>query len=141
MRAQPVLEQVDDAATRKRRIDCKIGSRAGLHEQRTGGIHLYHLAVALELPRRHGAAREAASQAGMLEQVAWVPGAAAPLEVVARGGCGEPLDARANRYRDHVFLQPFVVADSCIAPRRQDIDEAIVGDYLQSDLGKRCEEA
>src|ERR1700722_15498628 len=113
MRAQPVLEQVDDAATRKRRIDCKIGSSTGLHEERTGGIHLHHLTFALELPRHDGAAREPAPQTGMLEQVTRMPGATAAIKVVARGGCREALDARADRNSDHVFLQPFVVTDSC----------------------------
>jgi hypothetical protein len=70
-----------------------------------------------------------------------MPGATAAIKVVARGGCCEALDARADRYRDHVFLQPFVVTDSRVAPRRQDIDEAILGDYLQSYLGIRGEEA
>src|ERR1700722_6132445 len=77
----------------------------------------------------------------MLEQVTWMPGPAAPIEVVARGGCREALGAGSNRYRDHVFLQPLVVADSRITPRCQHIDEAILGDYLESYLRIRGEEA
>src|ERR1700721_2952992 len=77
----------------------------------------------------------------MFEQVSWMSGAAAAIEVLARGGCREALDAGADRYCDHVFLQPFVVADSRVAPRCQYIHEAILSDYLQPDLGIGGEEA
>src|ERR1700679_4373687 len=106
MRAQPILEQVDDAAARKRGIDCKICGCTRLHEQRTGRIQLHHLAVALELPRSHGATRESAQQTGVFEKVARMAGSAASIEVVARRGRGEALDAWANGNRDHVLLQP-----------------------------------
>ena len=65
MRTQPVLKKVHDAGTGNCCFDRKIGCRTDLDEQRAGRIDPHHLAVALELPRRHRAAGEAAAQAGM----------------------------------------------------------------------------
>ncbi len=57
------------------------------------------------------------------------------------GGCGrgEALNARPDRHRDHVLLQALVVANAGVTPGRQQIDEAIVSDYFQPDLGIRGE--
>jgi hypothetical protein len=33
------------------------------------------------------------------------------------------------------LFQPFVVTDACVAAGRKNIDEAIFGNHLQSDLG------
>src|SRR3977135_2428037 len=74
MRAQPVLEQTNDAGTGNRRIDHKINRSADAYQERPRGIDPYHLAVALEFPWRHRPAGEAAAQAGMLEKLPRVLG-------------------------------------------------------------------
>ena len=48
--------------------------------------------------------------------------------------------ARADRDRDHVLREPLLVADAGIACRRQDVDEALVDDDLQPDVGIRGQE-
>ena len=62
---------------------------------------------------------------------------AAAVEIGRRGGGGEALHARADRHRDHVLLQPLVVADAGIAAGRQHVDEAVLGDHLQPDVRDR----
>src|SRR5258708_14726887 len=74
MRAQPVLKKVDDPGTGDCRFDPKIGRRTDLHEERAGSIDPHHLAVTLGLPPRPRAAGEAAAQAGVVEQIAWMLG-------------------------------------------------------------------
>ena len=104
-------------------------------------IDPHDLAVALELPRRVIAPlAKAAAQAGMAEQVARMFGPAAAIEVGRGRGGGEALDARADRHRDHVLLQPLVVADAGVAAGRQHVDEAVLGDHLQPDVGIGGEE-
>src|SRR6266702_4579311 len=129
MRAQPILKKGDDAGTADCRLDRKIGCRTDLHEERAGRIDPNHLAVTLELPRRHRAAGEAPAQAGMTEQVAWVLRATVTIEVGWRCGSREALDARPDRHRDHVFFQPFVVADARVTPSRKNIDAAVLGEH------------
>ena len=106
-----------------------------LHEQRPGRIDLHDLAVALELPGRRRAAREAAAQAGVAEQLARMLRPAVAIEIGGRGGGGEALHARADRHRDHVLLEPLVVADAGVAAGREHVDEAVLGDHLQPDVG------
>ncbi len=70
-------------------------------------IDPHHLAVALELPRRGIAPLEKRpQQAGVVEQLARVLRPAMAIEIGGRGGGGEALDARPDRHRDHVLLQP-----------------------------------
>ncbi len=134
MRAQPVLEKIDDAGAGECCRDCKIGGRPDLYEERSGRIDLHDLSVALKLPGRHCAAGEAAAQAGMLQQFARVMRPAVTIKIGGRCRSGEALDARPDRHRDHVFFQSLAVANSRVAPGRQDIDKAIVGDHLQFDV-------
>jgi len=133
-RNAPLTARAYYDATLDRRFDRKIGCCTDLHEERAGRIHPHHLAVALELPRRHCPAGEAAAQACVAEQVARVLGSAVALQIGGRSGRREALDARPDRHGDHVFLQPFVVADTRVTPGRKNVDEAVVGDHLQSDL-------
>ena len=114
--------------------------RAQLHHQRPGRIDAHDLAVALEFPRRHRPAGETAAQAGVGEQVARMLGPAARIEIGGRGGGGEALDARPDRHGDHVLLQPLVVADAGVAAGRQHVDETVLGDHLQPDVGIGGEE-
>ena len=76
-----------------------------LHEQRPGRIDPHHLAVALELPRRHRAAGEAAAQAGVAEQVARV----------ARAGRGD-RDRPARRRSRSAGRAARSAPRSCPAP-------------------------
>ena len=56
------------------------------------------------------------------------------IEIGRSGGGGEALDARPDRHRDHVLLQPLVVADAGVAAGRQHVDEAVLDDHLQPDV-------
>ena len=76
----------------------------------------------------------------MAEQLARMFRPAVAIEVGRRGGGGEALDARPDRHRDHVLLQPLVVADAGVATGREHIDEALLGDHLQPDVGIGGEE-
>ncbi len=66
--------------------------------------------------------------------------AAAPVEVGRRGRGREALHARPDRHRDHVLLQPLVVADAGVAAGGQHVDEAVLRDDLQPDVGIGGEE-
>jgi hypothetical protein len=69
-----------------------------------------------------------------------MPGSAAAIEIGGRCGRREALDSRPDRHRDHVLFQPFVVADARVASGRKNVDEIIVGDHLQTDIGISGEE-
>ena len=62
------------------------------------------------------------------------------IEIGGAGGGREALHARADRHGDHVLLEPLVVADAGIAAGRQHVDEAVLGDHLQPDVGIGREE-
>ena len=83
---------------------------------------------------------ERAAQAGVAEQLAWVLRPATSIEIDGGSGGREALHARPDRHRDHVLLQPLVVADAGVAPGRQHIDEAVLGDHLELDIGIGGEE-
>jgi hypothetical protein len=51
------------------------------------------------------------------------------------------LDTRSDRHCDHVLFQTFVVADAGIAAGRHNVDEAVLGDHLQLNVGIGGEEA
>ena len=57
-----------------------------------------------------------------------------PVEIGRRGGGGESLQTRPDGNGDHVLLQPVVVADAGVTASCQDVDEAVVGDHLQTDF-------
>src|SRR5580693_1144886 len=68
-------------------------------------------------------------------------GPAVAIEIAGRcRGC-EALDAGSDRNRDHVLLQPLVIADAGVAPRRQQVDEVVLGNDLEPDFGICGEEA
>ena len=76
----------------------------------------------------------------MVEQIARMCRAAAPVEIGRRGGGREALLARADRNGDHVLLEPLVVADAGVAAGRQHVDETVLGDHLEADVGIGGEE-
>jgi NAD(P)-dependent dehydrogenase (short-subunit alcohol dehydrogenase family) len=57
-----------------------------LNLQRARGINFHDFSLALEFPWRHRSAGEAATQAGVLEQFAWVLRPAAAIEIGGRSG-------------------------------------------------------
>ena len=71
----------------------------------------------------------------MIEQVARMPRLPVRGKISGRGGRGEALRARADRYRDHVLLQPLAVADAGVAAGGEHIDEAVIGDHFETDVG------
>src|SRR5580765_5537970 len=141
MRAQPLVEEADDADAGNRGIDGEIGRGADADEQWPRRLDPHHLAGALELPRRHRAAAEAAAQARMLEELAWMLGATAAVKVSGSRSRRKALRARTDRHGDHVLLQSLVITDSSVEPGAEYIDEAIVGGHLQTNLRISCEKA
>jgi len=113
MRAQPVVEEIDDADARNRGIDGEIGRVADAHQQWPRGLDLHHLARALELARRHRAAAKAAAQARVLEEFPRMLWTTAPIEVSGSRGRGKALRTRTDR---HVLLQSLVVTDPGVEP-------------------------
>ena len=77
----------------------------------------------------------------MVEQVTRMARAAVAIKIDGRRGDGHALDTRSDRHRDHVLLQPLVVADAGIAARGEHIDEAVLRDDLQPDVWVEGEEA
>lgn len=67
VRTQPVLEEVDDAATGDRRVDGKVGRPSAPDDQRPCRLDLDDLVILLELPLRHRPEWETAAQTGMVE--------------------------------------------------------------------------
>src|SRR4029077_6305367 len=135
MRTEPIFEVIDDASPGDRRVDREISSPAQDHEQRSGGINPHHLAVALELPRHHCTAAVAAAEAEVVEQLARVLRPASAIQVGGRGGGWETLHPGAERAGDHVALAPLVIANARIAARGKHVDEAVLGEYLEPDIG------
>jgi len=68
----------------------------------------------------------------MDQKVEWVRRPPVPVQVRGRGGGGEALHPRADGQRDHVCLQPLVVADARVASRRQHVHEALVRHHLDA---------
>ena len=77
----------------------------------------------------------------MRQQVAGMVGTAVRVEIGGCGGGGEALLARTDRHRDHVLFQPLVIADAGVASGRQHVDEAVLRDHLQDDVGIGGEKA
>ncbi len=71
----------------------------------------------------------------MIQQGARVIRAAMSIEIGWRCGSRHALDARPDGHRDHVLLEPFVVADARVAPRGEPVDEAVFRNDLQPDPG------
>jgi hypothetical protein len=80
------------------------------------GIDPHHLTAGLEVPRQHRPAAEAATQTGVVEKLPRVLGPATAIEVGGSGGGRETLNTGTDRHRDHVLLQPLVVANTRVAP-------------------------
>ena len=56
-------------------------------------------------------------------------GTTTAIEVCGSGRSREALDARSDRYRDHVLFKPLVVADAGVAAGGQHIDEILFCDH------------
>ena len=70
----------------------------------------------------------------MAEQIARVLRPAMAIEIGRGGAEWQSAAARADRHRDHVLLQPLVVADAGVATGREHVDETVLGDHLQADV-------
>src|SRR5258706_6473182 len=110
-------------------------------DERSGLADPYDLTVAFELPGEGDAARKAMADAGVAEQVLRVFGPAMRCQIAGRGRRRVALDSRADRHRDHILLQPLVIADAGVEARGQHVDEAVFGGDLDGDSGIRLQEA
>ena len=141
IRTQPILEQFDHAAAGHRGIDGQVGGGADTDDERTRRGDLHDLAVTFEFPGGgHRTAGELSEQARVVEEFARMMGAAAPIEIVRRGRGSIALHTRTDGNGDHVLFQPLVVADPGIAAGCQHVDEAILRDHLEADVGIGREE-
>src|SRR5260370_4641575 len=96
-------------------------------DERSGRVDPHDLTVAFELPGDGDAARKAMADASMAQQILWVIGPAMGRQIAGRGRGRVALDSRADRHRDHVLLQPLLVADAGVEACGQHIDEAVLG--------------
>jgi hypothetical protein len=87
------------------------------------------------------AAVEAVSDTCVVQQFARMLRYSTGREVGRRSRRDEMLNARADRHRDHVALEAFVVADAGIKTRREDIDERVVGPDVHRDTRVSGKEA
>src|SRR5712671_7574569 len=110
-------------------------------DERSGRADPHDLAVAFEFPRNGDAARKAMADAGVAEQILRVIGPAMRRQIGGRGRRRVALDSRTDRHRDHVLLQPLVVADAGVEACGQHIDEAVLGGDLHRDSWIRLQEA
>ncbi|EGE60719.1 hypothetical protein RHECNPAF_13600103 [Rhizobium etli CNPAF512] len=76
----------------------------------------------------------------MVEEFARMLRPAMTVEIGRRRGSGKTLPARADRYCDHILLQPLVITDAGIASGSKHIDEALLGDDLEANIGIGGEE-
>ncbi len=60
---------------------------------------------------------------------------AAPIKVAWGSSSRIALDAGPDRDRDHVLLQPLLIADAGIAAGGKQIDKTLVRDDLDADIG------
>ncbi len=135
MRAQPVFEQVNDAASCSSRFHHQVDGAGRLDQQRAGGIHGHCLFIALKFPWLHSAPPKAHAQAIVLKQLTWMFGAPAFVEVGRRSSSSETLHPGANRHRNHVLLKTFFIADTGIAAGGQHVDEALFRNNFQLYFG------
>ena len=75
----------------------------------------------------------------MTGQVLQRGGHAVPFEIGGRGDDRQPL-GRADADRDHVGLEPLAQPDAGVIPFGDDIDEPVLRDDIQHDVGKRAGE-
>ena len=105
------------------------------HDERAAGVYFHDLALVFELPGGHRSAGETAAQAAVVEQVARMGWPPAPVEVGGRGRCGEPLLTRPDGNGNHVLFQPLVVTYARIAAGLEHVNEAILRDDVQANVG------
>ena len=91
------------------------------------------LPAALEFPIGDGAAREPVADAGMVDEVARVGGRAVGGEIGRRRRGDIMLDPGPDRNRDHVALDPLLVADAGVEAGPDHVDECVVGGDLEHD--------
>lgn len=130
---QPIFEQVEDPATGDGRLHGEVRRTAESGDERPTWFDVDRFAMALELPHVPRNVRKAPRDAIVVEQVAWMRRRAATREVLGRGRGGVALHARPDRYRHHVVLERFVVADARIEALRDHVDPAFVGDDFDAD--------
>src|SRR5579862_7230808 len=108
MRAQPLIEEADDADAGDRGIYGEIGRGADADEQWPRRLDPHHFAGALELPRRHRAAAEATAQARVAEELARMLQTTVAIKVGGSRSSRKALRTRTDRHCDHVLLQSLV---------------------------------
>jgi hypothetical protein len=120
MRRHPFLEAVDEPGARDGRVDEEVCRAPEVGSERPGRVDFHDFAVAFELPGAQGAVREAAAQAGVIEELARVGRASAALEVGARCRERQALLALADGDRDHVFLEGLFATSAGVAARGEE---------------------
>src|SRR6218665_2914785 len=71
MRLQPVFEEIHEPEAGNCGVYSEIGGAAGLDDEAAGGLDRQYLPVPFELPAGNGAARKAAANAIVRQEIAW----------------------------------------------------------------------
>lgn len=114
MGREHVVERVDEPKPGDCAFDEKIARRSRPYDQLPWRIDADDFAILLEFERRQLAAREAGTQAVVVEQIAGMLRPAVHVEIGRRGGCCEALNSRTDRQGNHVLLKSFVIANAGI---------------------------
>src|SRR4051794_10069692 len=109
VRVKPFFEQRYDPDASNRHVDRKVHRAADAHGERALWFDADEIPFTPEFPRTHERTiSEAPAQASMLEKVSRMSRRAAPGQIGWGSGNRQTLDARPDRHRDHVLLQPLI---------------------------------
>src|SRR5207247_9765287 len=93
---------------------------------------LHHLAILLELPGQHGAARKTMADAGAGEEILGPLGRTISLGEFGRSNDGIAL-GRTDRNRDHVERQTFIIAYAGIDTLSAELHKVVADGDVGSD--------
>ena len=110
-------------------------------DQRPVDPHLHRLVAAFELPFADRAARKPVADAGVVDEVARVGRAPMRGEIGWRSSGDIALHPRTDRDRDHVALDPLLVADAGVEAVPDHVDQVVVRGDLEAHSGKGGKEA
>src|SRR6185437_5117673 len=110
-RPQRFLEAVNQPKSSNGSSEFYLQSRGN---KRAIRLYANSLAISFKLPRGHDTAAEAMPDAGMVEHIARMRRRSMRREIGGRGRRDEALNTRANRHRDHVALNAFIIANAGI---------------------------
>jgi hypothetical protein len=91
--------------------------------------------IAFKFPGRDRATRKTTANAIMHKQILRCFRGAPRGQIGRRSRKRKALLTRADRHRNHVLLQPLIIANTRVAPSFDDVDKVLIRDNLQTDIG------